>query len=954
MTWQPEKSGTPILPIRAGWSLLAALVVTCATFALITSPQAVAAPSTDDYIVLLRAGADAPDVARAERRRGNEVEEVFDSRVNGLVANLGPADVKRLRQDPDVAVVERDGVVRALGIRDSETSLWGLDRIDQRSRSGNGRITTATDGSGVKAYIIDTGIRADHQQFENRVALDGFTAFSDGQGWNDCHGHGTHVGGTVAGKDYGVAPRASLVAVRVLDCNGSGSTSGVIAGIDWVASDHPAGVPAVANLSLGGGYSSSMNLAIQRVFNDGVSVAVAAGNSNANACNYSPASAPEAITVGATTSTDARASFSNFGSCLDIFAPGAGILSATHLSTTSTATWNGTSMASPHVAGAAALLLSGEPELTPAQVTSRLSTASTTGVVTDAGSGSLNRLLFVGDSSTPNPTPEPPPPPPPAAPGNDNFSAAATLSGLGGVTGTTVGATVESGESTHGPGSAHSIWYRWTAPASGTLTLNTQGSDYDTLLAAYTGSAVNATTQRAANDDSGSGVLWSRISFPVTAGTVYSIAIDGYAGTTGSTVLAGTFTESSTPPPPPAPTPPANDNFANAVALNALTGTNGTTVGATRETGEPSHGPGSARSIWYRWTAPAGGTLTLNTQGSSYDTLLAVYTGSAVSSLTQRAVNDDSGSGARWSRVTFPVTAGMTYSVAIDGYNGSSGSTVLGGAFTPTPAPQPPALSGPDEDGFLTFSGAEAGETYLCRIAVDVDKALRECESPYRLPVTLTDGTYPYRLVIEDENGVRSTETTGTFAVSGTPAPPEGQAGVSINRGEVFTADPNVTLNVVWPAGTQSVLVANDGSLDGEVIPVAGEIEWTLASSGSERLPKTVYLRFLGRGGIALGTVTDDIVLDQQAPTVDAARLLSDSGRSVHRVRLDASDRGSGLDRVEISSRKKRPRVTVSRSEFRQLSGSALTVRSAKRPRWYRVSDRAGNWSVWAPIRPAR
>ncbi|MFM8520027.1 MAG: S8 family peptidase, partial [Solirubrobacterales bacterium] len=356
------------------------LIAAISLFALSTG-EARAAEPTGDYIVIFKGGTDQVAKARSEERRGNDVEDVFTSRINGLVAQLEPADVKRLREDPDVLAVEADGPVRALAVRDSATSLWGLDRVDQRALPGNGRITTSTDGSGVEAYIIDTGIRPDHVQFENRVASDGFTAFSDGQGWNDCHGHGTHVGGTVAGKDYGVAPKASLVAVRVLDCNGSGSYSGVIAGIDWVASDHPSGVPAVANLSLGGGYSSSINLAIQRVFNDGVSVAVAAGNSNADACNYSPASAPEAITVGATTSSDARASFSNFGSCLDVFAPGAGILSATQVSTTSSASWSGTSMASPHVAGAAALLLSGEPGLTPAQVASRISSSSTTGVV---------------------------------------------------------------------------------------------------------------------------------------------------------------------------------------------------------------------------------------------------------------------------------------------------------------------------------------------------------------------------------------------------------------------------------------------------------------------------------------------------------------------------------------------------------------------------------------------
>ncbi|MFM8792828.1 MAG: PPC domain-containing protein, partial [Solirubrobacterales bacterium] len=408
-----------------------------------------------------------------------------------------------------------------------------------------------------------------------------------------------------------------------------------------------------------------------------------------------------------------------------------------------------------------------------------------------------------------------------------------------------------------------------------------------------------------------------------------------------------------TPPTPPAPTPPANDNFANATTLNVLSGTNGTTVGATRETGEPSHGPGSARSAWYRWTAPSGGTLTLNTLGSSYDTLLGVYTGSAVNSLTQRAVNDDNGSGGNWSRVTFPVTAGTAYSIAIDGYNGTSGSTVLGGAFTPTPAPQPPVLSGPNAAGYLTFTGAQAGESYLCRIGPNIDGPLRECESPFPIPLNLTDGEHQYRLAKVDSAGNRSPEATGTFTVTGSPAPTGSQSGLSVNGGATYTADPEVTLDIVWPSGTRSVLIANDGSFDGDEYPVSSEIPWTLATSGAERLPKIVYLKFLGPGGVALGTATDDIVLDQSAPATRAADLLGSSGR-IFRVRIAATDRVSGLSRVEFSTRAKKPSQGEQAGQTRAVSGEILNVRAAARPRWYRVSDRAGNWSAWKPVRPAR
>ncbi len=216
----------------------------------------------------------------------------------------------------------------------------------------------------------------------------------DGQNGNDCNGHGTHVAGTVGGSTYGVAKGVSLVAVRVLNCSGSGTTSGVIAGINWVTSNHTGTAPAVANMSLGGGVSTSLDTAVKNSIIDGVTYAIAAGNSNKSACNYSPARVATAITVGATTSTDARASYSNYGSCLDIFAPGSSITSAWYTSTTATNTISGTSMATPHVAGAAALYLQKYPTATPATVASALVAGATSGKVTSPGSGSPNKLLY--------------------------------------------------------------------------------------------------------------------------------------------------------------------------------------------------------------------------------------------------------------------------------------------------------------------------------------------------------------------------------------------------------------------------------------------------------------------------------------------------------------------------------------------------------------------------------
>lgn len=304
-----------------------------------------------------------------------------------------------LANDPNVAYVEPNRVVRA---EDTQTGpTWGLDRIDQANLPLSASYTYANSGAGVHAYVIDTGIRATHTQFSGRVG-NGYTAISDGQGTNDCQGHGTHVSGTVGGATYGVAKQVTLHPVRVLNCSGFGSNAGVIAGIDWVTANHQK--PAVANMSLGGSVSSALDAALRTSIAAGITYAVAAGNENQNACNVSPARTTEALTVGATTSSDARSSFSNFGTCLDIFAPGSSITSAVNSSDTATATYNGTSMASPHVAGAAALYLAANPTASPAQVAQALITNATLNKVTGGGTGSPNRLLYVGFIGAGGPT----------------------------------------------------------------------------------------------------------------------------------------------------------------------------------------------------------------------------------------------------------------------------------------------------------------------------------------------------------------------------------------------------------------------------------------------------------------------------------------------------------------------------------------------------------------------
>jgi subtilisin family serine protease len=346
------------------------------------------------YIVVFRPGTpgEAHNAAAASARAmGAQVHYTYDAALQGFAATMPEQALNGLRHNPNVEYIEVDSTVSLDAAQTGAT--WGLDRIDQAALPLNGVYTYNYTGAGVKVYIIDTGIRITHNEFGGRAGY-GYDAVDGSLPADDCNGHGTHVAGTVGGATYGVAKGVNLVAVRVLNCAGSGTTSGVIAGINWVTSNHQPGAPAVANMSLGGGASSSLDTAVKNSIADGVTYAIAAGNSNANACNYSPARVTEAITVGATTNTDARASYSNYGSCLDIFAPGSSITSAWRTSNKATNTISGTSMATPHVAGAAALYLQAYPSASPATVASALVGGATPDKVTSPGNGSPNRLLF--------------------------------------------------------------------------------------------------------------------------------------------------------------------------------------------------------------------------------------------------------------------------------------------------------------------------------------------------------------------------------------------------------------------------------------------------------------------------------------------------------------------------------------------------------------------------------
>ncbi len=360
----------------------------------------------DAYIIVLEDRVEDPDAVADELVKASKgrKKHVYSKALKGFSADLSEKAALEIAADPRVKYVEEDGVVSIDATQSPAT--WGIDRIDQRDLPLSNSYTYNTTASNVKAYIIDTGIRTTHTEFGGR-AINGYDAVDGSLPAADCNGHGTHVSGTVGGATYGVAKGVTLVAVRVLDCNGSGSTSGVVAGIDWVTGDHAAGAPAAANMSLGGGASTALDDAVRRSISDGVTYAIASGNSNTDACSSSPARVAEAITVNSSTSTDARSSFSNFGTCTDIFAPGSSITSAWYSSDTATNTISGTSMATPHVCGVAALYLAGNPSASPSTVWAAIRDSSTANKITNPGSGSPNRLLYSLLSAPP-----PPPPPP--------------------------------------------------------------------------------------------------------------------------------------------------------------------------------------------------------------------------------------------------------------------------------------------------------------------------------------------------------------------------------------------------------------------------------------------------------------------------------------------------------------------------------------------------------------
>jgi len=356
------------------------------------------ATAVDGSYIVVYKDSSAAEAKNTAASLGSKVTHRYSAALTGFAASMSEQQAKQLAADPDVSFVQQNQVL-SLTTDQPNPPSWGLDRIDQRDLPLNNLYQYSTTASNVHAYIIDTGISTTHPDFGGR-AVSGFDAV-DGGPADDCNGHGTHVSGTVGGASYGVAKGVSLTAVRVLNCAGSGTTAQVAAGIDWVTSN--AVKPAVANMSLGGGVDATLDAAVSRSIASGVTYGIASGNSNANACNFSPARVPEAITVNASTRTDARASFSNFGTCTDIFAPGEGITSAWLNGGTNTI--SGTSMATPHVVGGAALYLAANPSATPLQVRNALVAAGTPGKITSPGTGSPNVLLYTGAGGTTPPNP---------------------------------------------------------------------------------------------------------------------------------------------------------------------------------------------------------------------------------------------------------------------------------------------------------------------------------------------------------------------------------------------------------------------------------------------------------------------------------------------------------------------------------------------------------------------
>jgi len=731
-----------------------------------------------EYVVKIKPGTGTAAMSSVLTILGDDIVTSYSNVFRGFHARLSDVQVKQLVDNPAVAYVEPNYVMTITGEQVNPPS-WGLDRIDQQNLPLNQLYIDRATGQGVTAYIVDTGVESRPDFAARLVAGRNFSPnannATDPNNTTDCNGHGTHVAGTVGGTSYGVAKQVTIVPVRVLGCSGSGTSTSLLGGLDWIISNHTGTTPAVANFSLGfNGIAQAIDDGIQRVINDGVIVAVAAGNSSMPACNYSPARQGNAITVGSTTSTDARSSFSNYGSCVDLFAPGSSITSTWCTGTgcgnyNGVRTISGTSMATPHVAGAVAVLWSTDLTRSAATVTSDLLASVSLGKVSNPGSGSPNKLLYVSpgtgtapqaptgltasvsggvvtvtwtaptnvgsspitgytvSSSTgggtcswstgpltctisglaPSSTPYTF-----TAVATNQWGSSASSAASNGVTITTtndffVGATTVTGSSgttnsnnrwatveTNEPSLVYSsgsggatIWFRYDAPASGPLVVNTMGSNFDTVLTVYrvnSADTITGITQMGANDDS-AGTLQSTVSVNVVQGTRYYFRVGSWGAGRGDVKLNWSLTASCVSG------TPTNDNFCAAANLMPGSAVATSNSGATVESGEPTPSLGQlAASLWWSYTSANDGTLTVTVNSSSVPTVTSVFNGATLSSLTRPPQWTDAGGTTSYS-TTLNVVANTRYYLRIGSFGSATGAFSFVANFVQAPVTTIPA-----------------------------------------------------------------------------------------------------------------------------------------------------------------------------------------------------------------------------------------------------------------------